>query len=67
MMPEWAPPGLPADSPVWAGVVRHRLRGRAHGDDRGHRDRRRASASPTPCAARPATTPAPPSLAATAI
>jgi acetoin utilization deacetylase AcuC-like enzyme len=21
MMPEWAPPGLPADSPVWAGVV----------------------------------------------
>ncbi len=20
MMPEWAPPGLPADSPVWAGV-----------------------------------------------
>jgi acetoin utilization deacetylase AcuC-like enzyme len=21
MMPEWAPPGLPADSPVWSGVV----------------------------------------------
>jgi acetoin utilization deacetylase AcuC-like enzyme len=21
LMPEWAPPGLPADSPVWAGVV----------------------------------------------
>jgi acetoin utilization deacetylase AcuC-like enzyme len=21
IMPEWAPPGLPADSPVWAGVV----------------------------------------------
>jgi acetoin utilization deacetylase AcuC-like enzyme len=21
MMPEWAPPGLPADSPVWTGVV----------------------------------------------
>jgi acetoin utilization deacetylase AcuC-like enzyme len=21
MMPEWAPPGLPADSPVWAGVM----------------------------------------------
>jgi acetoin utilization deacetylase AcuC-like enzyme len=21
MMPEWAPPGLPADSPVWAGMV----------------------------------------------
>jgi acetoin utilization deacetylase AcuC-like enzyme len=21
MLPEWAPPGLPADSPVWAGVV----------------------------------------------
>jgi acetoin utilization deacetylase AcuC-like enzyme len=21
MMPEWSPPGLPADSPVWAGVV----------------------------------------------
>jgi acetoin utilization deacetylase AcuC-like enzyme len=21
MMPEWAPPGLPADSPVWAGAV----------------------------------------------
>jgi acetoin utilization deacetylase AcuC-like enzyme len=21
MMPEWAPPGLPADTPVWAGVI----------------------------------------------
>jgi acetoin utilization deacetylase AcuC-like enzyme len=21
MMPQWAPPGLPADSPVWAGVI----------------------------------------------
>jgi acetoin utilization deacetylase AcuC-like enzyme len=27
MMPEWAPPGLPADSPVWAGVVATALEG----------------------------------------
>jgi acetoin utilization deacetylase AcuC-like enzyme len=27
MMPEWAPPGLPADSPVWAGVVRTAFEG----------------------------------------
>ena len=26
MMPEWAPPGLPADSPVWAGVFEPLLR-----------------------------------------
>jgi acetoin utilization deacetylase AcuC-like enzyme len=25
--PEWAPPGLPADSPVWAGVVRSAFEG----------------------------------------
>lgn len=27
MMPEWAPPGLPADSPVWAGVVQTAFEG----------------------------------------
>jgi acetoin utilization deacetylase AcuC-like enzyme len=27
MTPEWAPPGLPADSPVWAGVVRAAFEG----------------------------------------
>jgi acetoin utilization deacetylase AcuC-like enzyme len=27
MMPEWAPPGLPADSPVWAGVVQAAFEG----------------------------------------
>ncbi|HSZ12410.1 MAG TPA: hypothetical protein VK790_00020 [Solirubrobacteraceae bacterium] len=27
LMPEWAPPGLPADSPVWAGVVRTAFEG----------------------------------------
>jgi acetoin utilization deacetylase AcuC-like enzyme len=27
MMPEWAPPGLPADSPVWAGMVETAFQG----------------------------------------
>ncbi len=27
LLPEWAPPGLPADSPVWAGVVRTAFEG----------------------------------------
>lgn len=27
LMPQWAPPGLPADSPVWAGVVRSAFEG----------------------------------------
>ena len=44
-------PGLPADSPLWAGIVDVRLRGRARRDRRGRADRRRRALHLRPLAA----------------
>lgn len=66
MMPEWAPPGLPADSPVWAGVVATAFEGARTAVTAADRIAEGARFAYALCRP-PATTRAPPGWAATAI